>query len=170
MYVPMPNEKERHDIIKKALGGISTSVTKGQIDYLAKVMEGFTGSDIKYLVIGANMCPVWKVAKAKFFTRKRMTFRCDDKSCNLWHPCHEKASGATPMSQSGLRPKEICQPMVTFQDLLAKLATLPRTVDLSILTTFKAQLWIKYRNQSDVTCTFFAGKVLKIDQTLVIHF
>ena len=170
MYVPMPDEKERHEITKKALGGISTSVTNGQIDYLAKVMEGFTGSDIKSLVIGADMCPVWKVAKANFFTRKRITFRCADKLCNRWHPCHEKASGATPMSQSSLRPQDICQPMVTFQDLLAKLATLPRTVDLTILTTFKAQLRIKYRNQSDVTCTFFAGEVLKIDQTLTIHF
>ena len=156
----MPDEKERLEITKKALGGISTSVTNGQIDYLAKVMEGFTGSDIKCLVIGADMCPVWKVTKAKFFTRKRITFRCADKLCNRWHPCHEKASGATPMSQSSLRPQDICQPMVTFQDLLAKLATLPRTVDLTILTTFKAQLRIKYRNQSHVTCTFLPGKCL----------
>lgn len=97
-----------------------------------------SGSDICQLVKAANMYPVRKITRAKYFTQIPIEGKClESDSCQLWHPCHERAAGARQKSYQSLKGKDICTPSVTFPDLLMALKRLPRTVDPTILKDLK---------------------------------
>lgn len=134
----LPTAFERLQILKKQLGKIKHTIPFDDIRFVAAKMLCCSGSDICQLVHVANMFPVKKIAKAKFFTQTSIEGRCPiNEDCELWHPCSANSIGAVEMTSFSLEPNEICSPAVTSMDLLMAVTRLPRTVDPNILKDYE---------------------------------
>ena len=134
----LPTASERLQILKKQLEKIIHTIPNADIEFVAKKMLCCSGSDLCQLVHVANMYPVNKIAKAKFFTQTSIGGRCPiNEDCDLWHPCPAKATGAVEMTFASLNAEQVCAPAVTTFDLLMALTRMPRTVDPSILKDYE---------------------------------
>ncbi|KAL7529754.1 hypothetical protein ACHAXR_003138 [Thalassiosira sp. AJA248-18] len=67
VYIPLPNNDARIEIIQIHLGESETSLENGDYDKLGNLTEGASGRDIKALVKRALMEPVRQCRKAKRF-------------------------------------------------------------------------------------------------------
>lgn len=133
----MPSQKEMCYILNKELSKIQSSVTHSEMKEAAKMLQCYSGADIKQLCKKANMIPIRKTEHATYFTKTPLVLRCPlMNDCTLWHPCHKKAPGAQELVASSIAIRDICVPVVTWQDLLSVIDQLPQTVDAEALDAF----------------------------------
>jgi vacuolar protein-sorting-associated protein 4 len=69
IYIPLPEEHGRLNIIKMNIANTPNSLTEKNLKELAKRTERFSGADIAVLVRDALMQPVRKVQKATHFKK-----------------------------------------------------------------------------------------------------
>jgi vacuolar protein-sorting-associated protein 4 len=69
IYIPLPEEQARLNIIKMNIGNTPNSLTEKDMKILSKWTEMFSGADIAVLVRDALMRPVRKVQNATHFRK-----------------------------------------------------------------------------------------------------
>lgn len=125
IYIPLPDLPARAAMFKIHIGKTPHSVTKQQFDELAKLTEGYSGSDISILVRNALMEPVRTCQIATHF--KRISAPTFDNpeiiSDDMLTPCPPSAMGAIEMSLNDVDPAKLQPPIVTYNDFLKALRT-----------------------------------------------
>ena len=67
IYVDLPDQQEREELLARLLEEVQTALTKQEITGLAKKMERFSGSDITRLVQNVAKAPLMEVQVANYF-------------------------------------------------------------------------------------------------------
>ena len=123
--------QEREELLRKRLGKVKHCISDAQITKLSQKLSGRTGFDIKKIIENASKAPCLKVKKSKYFRRKPTPLLCLDPICPLWHVSSEQANDKVPKSSEiikSLSRNDICDPSVTFDDVLIQIKRRPRTV------------------------------------------
>lgn len=58
LYIPLPEEKARYDMLQRLLAKANNSLSKDHLNQLAKSTAGYSGADIKCLCQEAAMGPI----------------------------------------------------------------------------------------------------------------
>lgn len=69
IYIPLPGPAARKVMFKVHLGDTESTLSDADYDELARVADGFSGSDISVMVREGLMEPVRKCQDAKFFKK-----------------------------------------------------------------------------------------------------
>ena len=109
IYVPLPDYEARKAMIELKLKGTRNNITHDQINQIANITEGFTGSDIGILAREASMIAVRKLQSAKYFREYE----------GKLYPCHSNDPGAKMinMMDRDFPVDKIATPAITFYDL-----------------------------------------------------
>ena len=68
ILVPMPNHKDRYEVLKLHAGK-QHALTDADLNYLAAKTNGYSGSDLSTLVNDALMRPIKQLQSAQYFKR-----------------------------------------------------------------------------------------------------
>ena len=85
-YVPLPNEKQRYQLVKNHLDDVKHSLLEFDIQSLAKKLEGYSASDIVTFLKDVKARALRKIYRANFFVE------LED---GQWFPC----SGLNPLAK-----------------------------------------------------------------------
>jgi vacuolar protein-sorting-associated protein 4 len=140
IYIPLPEEHGRLNIIKMNIGNTPNSLTEKDMKILAKRTERFSGADIAVLVRDALMQPVRKVQSATHFKRVEGPSRDNPKVIvdDLLTPCSPGEEGAIEMSWIDVPGDKLLEPVVSMSDMLSSLANAKPTVNDGDLKKLKA--------------------------------
>jgi len=135
IYIPLPDLPARRVMFQIHIGKTPHSLQKQDFEELAKLTEGYSGSDISILVRNALMEPVRTCQIATHFKRVRGPSIEDPDliSDDMLTPCSPGAPGAQEMSLTQVDPKKLLPPIVSFKDFLKALKTARPSVSQSDL-------------------------------------
>eukprot|EP00357_Protocruzia_adherens_P006434 CAMPEP_0114988938 /NCGR_PEP_ID=MMETSP0216-20121206/9901_1 /TAXON_ID=223996 /ORGANISM="Protocruzia adherens, Strain Boccale" /LENGTH=489 /DNA_ID=CAMNT_0002351823 /DNA_START=213 /DNA_END=1682 /DNA_ORIENTATION=+ len=122
LLIPLPGDSTREEIFKIHCG-TTHSMDQEDFQTLAKVTEGYSGSDICNAINEAFMKPVRILQKTTHFklVHKQNQFKFDGSEDgpdnNLyWSPCEPDDPQAVKKSLSQIDPSQLLLPSVTFDD------------------------------------------------------
>ncbi|CDJ38905.1 vacuolar sorting ATPase Vps4, putative [Eimeria tenella] len=89
IFIPLPKVQAREQLLRAGLGGIPHHLSEGDFRYLARELEGFSGSDISVLVRDALFEPIRRCRTATAFKQVMIN------GCAFFVPCHPGDSDPT---------------------------------------------------------------------------
>uniref|UniRef100_A0A7E4V508 AAA domain-containing protein n=1 Tax=Panagrellus redivivus TaxID=6233 RepID=A0A7E4V508_PANRE len=131
IYIALPEENARKDMLRLHLGTTPNSLTDADIRELAKMTDGYSGSDISMVVRDALMQPIRKVQNATHF--KRISGPSPKNPDIIVHdlltPCSPGDPQAVPMSWLDIDSDKLAEPVVSKSDMLISLRNTKPTVN-----------------------------------------
>ncbi len=121
IYISLPDYNARKLMFKLNLGDTDSEVTEKEFDILAKMTEGYSGSDIATLTQDAIYGPLRKCQISKYF-----------KYIDKTHisPCSPSDKGAFKLTLSQIRnPECLIAPKVSFEDYVLSVQKIKATVN-----------------------------------------
>lgn len=119
IYIPLPDLEARIAMLKIHLGNTPTNMTDDQLEELAEMLEGYSGSDCSTLVKDAIIEPIRKCKAAKYFKMVN----------GLYVPCSPSDPDGKAMSLFQLPdPSKLKAPLVEYEDFLKALTSIKKTV------------------------------------------
>ena len=131
VYIPLPEEEARRRVFELNIGKAPSDLTDENLNQLAKMTEGYSGSDICVVVREALMMPIRRVQMATHFKKVRgpsptdPTIVVDD----LYTPCSPQDPGAMEMTWTEVPADKLCTQPITLSDFVASLEHSHPTVD-----------------------------------------
>ena len=121
IYIPLPEDIARQTLFKLQLGkDTPNSITQEEIEYLASITEGYTGSDIATLAQDAIFEPIRKCQSATHFLKDQHGF---------YLPCAPSEKGAFPMTLTDIpEPNKLKPPLVCVDDFIKATSKIKPTV------------------------------------------
>jgi vacuolar protein-sorting-associated protein 4 len=138
IYIPLPDLPARRAMFSIHIGKTPHNVQPHQFEELARLTEGYSGSDIETLVKNALLEPVRTCQMATHFKKVRAPsidnpeVMCDD----MLTPCSPGTPGAIEMSLNEVESKKLLPPVVTYNDFLKALKTSRPSVSQSDLVRY----------------------------------
>ncbi|WFD33742.1 Vacuolar protein sorting-associated protein 4 [Malassezia cuniculi] len=127
IYIPLPDEAARRRMFELNVGSTPCNLTAKDYHELAKLTEGYSGSDIAILVRDALMQPVRKVLNATHF--KQVPPADDDTSQTArLTPCSPGDEGAVEMTWADVDSKQLVEPRLVKSDFLKAIQTVRPSV------------------------------------------
>ena len=126
IYISLPEIEARLLMFHSNLGNqMETTITKEEFDYLAKLTEGYSGSDIATLTQDAIYEPIRKCQQAKFFKFIKGDF---------YLPCAPSDQGAMRMELNDIKvPEKLLAPPITVDDFVKAFSKIKPTVNAADL-------------------------------------
>lgn len=103
IYIPLPEEFARKSLFELNVGDTPNDLTDEDISELARLTEGYSGSDISTVVKSALMEPIRKCQMARYFKKVR------DQGVEKFLPCAPSEPGAVEMGLMDV-PKGLLKP------------------------------------------------------------
>lgn len=149
IYIPLPNKHARKKIIQSYLSKCDNCVEDNELDQLALLTEGFSGSDISNLMKDALMEPIRKLQHAKQFILK---------DNNKWSICEYYPNcpqcppdltsepsmnkectncGAVRKDLFDINENDIEIPIISYQDIRNSMKNITKTVSDSDLKKYE---------------------------------
>ncbi|KAK1753243.1 vacuolar protein sorting-associated protein 4 [Echria macrotheca] len=122
VHISLPDIAARTTMFKLAIGDTKTALTSGDFRELAKITEGYSGSDISIVVQDALMQPVRKIQQATHF-KKVM-----DGDVEKVTPCSPGDPDAIEMTWEKVASEELLEPLVGKQDFIKAIKSSRPTV------------------------------------------
>ncbi|KAJ4419503.1 Vacuolar protein sorting-associated protein 4 [Gnomoniopsis sp. IMI 355080] len=128
VHISLPDTAARTTMFKIAVGDTKTSLKSEDYRELAKLSEGYSGSDITVAVQDALMQPVRKIQQATHFKpvmadgQRRVT------------PCSPGEPDAIEMGWEAVNSEELLEPIVDFKDFVKSVKASRPTVSKEDLT------------------------------------
>jgi vacuolar protein-sorting-associated protein 4 len=120
IYIPLPDEIALQTLFKLQLKGTPHSVTDDDIENLATMCEGYSGSDIHTLVQDAIYEPLRTCSSAQYF-------KIDDSG--FYEPCAPSEIGAIKMDLNDIKDStKLKPPSVCLDDIYKALTKIKPTV------------------------------------------
>eukprot|EP01126_Amoeba_proteus_P055358 TRINITY_DN6861_c0_g1_i3.p1 TRINITY_DN6861_c0_g1~~TRINITY_DN6861_c0_g1_i3.p1 ORF type:complete len:435 (+),score=90.78 TRINITY_DN6861_c0_g1_i3:339-1643(+) len=114
IYIPLPQEGARQAMFKIHLGNTPHSLTSEDFRELAKLSEGYSGSDISDVVREALMEPVRMIQDATHYKRIIAPDRADQtKTKQYWTPCSPGDPNAVAMTWMDVPGDELLEPILS---------------------------------------------------------
>lgn len=85
IYIPLPDKASRILMLSGMLTGLEHSLTEEDLEKLADLLDGYSGSDIKNFVNEAANAPLHRISKSKYFVKEENTDKymvCDENTEN----------------------------------------------------------------------------------------
>ena len=129
IYVPLPDFEARRKIIETKLRKTPNNISCSQMDDIANITEGYSGSDIQILTREAAMTAVRIIQRAKYFREYE----------GQVYPCEPNEPGAKRMSMMDpdFPADKVSTPPVTFNCFWASIGRIRPSVSPSDLTRFE---------------------------------
>ncbi|CAI9537170.1 unnamed protein product [Staurois parvus] len=139
IYIPLPNETARAQMLSLHLCNTSHSLNDDNIRELANKTQGYSCADIIIIVRQAQMQTVLKVQSATHFKKVRGPSRTNPGVMmdDLLTPCSPIDSGATEMTWMEVPDDKLQEPVVCMSDMLQSLAMVRPTVNAEYLLKVK---------------------------------
>ncbi|XP_012472838.1 protein SUPPRESSOR OF K(+) TRANSPORT GROWTH DEFECT 1 [Gossypium raimondii] len=123
IYIPLPDLKARQHMFKVHLGDTPHNLTESDFENLARLTEGFSGSDVSVCVKDVLFEPVRKTQDAMFFYKTPE---------DMWMPCGPRQPSAVQITMQELAAKghaaQILPPPISRSDFDKVLARQRPTV------------------------------------------
>lgn len=103
VYVKLPNEEARYQLLKKYLSLKAHVMSDGLLREIAEKIKGYSGSDIKLAMEEAQRVPVRKMFKAEYWREVKDGF---------FTPCVSTDAGAVPMRYNVVPDSQLIAPPV----------------------------------------------------------
>lgn len=123
IYIPLPDVIARKAMLKIHLGDTKTTLSDRDIEELAKLTDGFSGSDMSVMVRDALMEPVRRLQTATAFRRVRGRDPSGQEVDDLWEPCLPDTKGAVQKTLMDIEPSKLASPVVGMMDFRKSLRT-----------------------------------------------
>lgn len=138
IYIPLPELPARRVMFKLNIGKTPHSLQSSDFEELARISEGYSGSDISILVRNALMEPVRTCQIATHFKRVTGPTMEDSDiiSDDMLTPCSPGALNAIEMTLTQVDPHRLLPPVVSFKDFLKALKTARPSVSQDDLSQF----------------------------------
>jgi len=107
VYIPLPDEQARAHMFRVHVGNTPNNLTEREFQHLAKITEGFSGSDISIVVRDALYEPVRTCQLATHFKKVKDP---ENKHPYLWEPCSAGERNAVEMDLMQI-PSELLRPV-----------------------------------------------------------
>lgn len=111
IYIPLPSQNAREQMIQKNLGDVPHCVQREDFRKLSEMTDGFSGSDISVFVRGALMQPLRRLQLATHFKKQG----------SKYVPCSPGDVKAIEMKLEQVSPDELEVPLVTMNDFIRAL-------------------------------------------------
>ncbi|MCQ2816987.1 MAG: AAA family ATPase [archaeon] len=124
IYISLPEEDARLTMFKIHLGNTPNTLTEKELEILAELTDGYSGSDIATLTRDAVYEPLRKCEMANYFKKVD-----DGKGDYYYYPCEAGEPGAIQTKLQDLpEPEKLNPPKVTFEDYLIAIQKIKATV------------------------------------------
>ncbi|KAL2316222.1 Vesicle-fusing ATPase [Schizosaccharomyces pombe] len=125
IYIPLPNAHARARMFELNVGKIPSELTSQDFKELAKMTDGYSGSDISIVVRDAIMEPVRRIHTATHFKEVY-----DNKSNRtLVTPCSPGDPDAFESSWLDVNPEDIMEPKLTVRDFYSAVRKVKPTLN-----------------------------------------
>jgi vacuolar protein-sorting-associated protein 4 len=115
IYIPLPELEARRKMFELNVGTTPHQLSPADFRHLAKLTEGYSGSDIAVIVRDALMQPVRKVLSATHF--REVTVNDDDgNAVRKLTPCSPGADGAEEKTWNDVESSQLLEPLLTVDD------------------------------------------------------
>ena len=111
IYIPLPDKVARRQLFEIHAGKWVDLLSKEDLDDLAEMTEGYSGSDIANVIKHALSVPLQKAQSSRFF---RSTTSSGSES--LYTPCEAHEDGAVEMTWEQVPKNGLSEPPVTAAD------------------------------------------------------
>jgi vacuolar protein-sorting-associated protein 4 len=127
IYIPLPEYEARVKLFELNIGDTPHSLTRSDIQSLAKRTDNYSGADVSVLVRDALLQPIRKCSNATHFKRI---------DGNMWSPCSPADTDPTKreLRLMDINPEELLPPVVSMQDFELSLGTMRPSVGPDDLT------------------------------------
>jgi len=125
VYIPLPEEGARTTMFKIHIGNTPNTLKKEDFQELAKLTDGYSGSDISILVRSGLMEPVRTCQTATHFKKISAPSPIDETKTvdDLLTPCSPGDKDAIEMSWTDIASDKLYPPIVTKKDFVKALKT-----------------------------------------------
>ncbi|KAK4153985.1 P-loop containing nucleoside triphosphate hydrolase protein [Chaetomidium leptoderma] len=113
IYIPLPDREARRQLFGIHSGKWGEILSGGDMDELAAMTEGYSGSDIANVIKHALSVPLQTVQRARFF---RVTPKSSGGEEDLYTPCESHEEGAVEMTWEKVPKNRLWDPPVTAAD------------------------------------------------------
>jgi len=139
VYIPLPEEQARATMFKIHIGNTPNNLTKECFGELAKLTDGYSGSDISIVVRNALMEPVRTCQMATHFKKVSGPNHKDPKIIenDLLTPCSPSDPEGIEMSLEEVPGDKLLVPILTRIDFIKSLKTAKASVGKDDLTQFE---------------------------------
>lgn len=110
IYIPLPDKEARRQLFGIHAGKWGDMLSSKDVDELAEMTEGYSGSDIANVIKHALSVPLQKAQSSKFF---RVTNSTGDPT---YTPCEAHDPGAVEMTWEKVPKNSLWEPPVTAAD------------------------------------------------------
>ncbi len=111
IYIPLPDKAARRQLFEIHAGKWADLLSAGDLDDLAAMTEGYSGSDIANVIKHALSVPLQKAQSSKFF--RVMTSSGGE---SLYTPCDAHDEGAVEMTWEQVPKNGLSEPPITAAD------------------------------------------------------
>ncbi|KAF2768980.1 vacuolar protein sorting-associated protein 4 [Teratosphaeria nubilosa] len=122
VHITLPDQPARKTMFQLAVGNTPAELTSDDYATLAKLSEGYSGSDIANAVQDALMMPVRKITSATHYKK----IQVDGKE--KLTPCSPGDDGAMEMNYMQLDPEQLQEPILRVKDFVKALKSSRPTV------------------------------------------
>jgi len=137
IYIPLPEEGARYTMFKLHLGDTPTQLTNNDFRELARLTEGYSGSDISIVVREALMVPVRIVQDATHFKKVWAKDRNNPNiSRTYWQPCSPGDPEAVSMTWVDVNGDDLLEPPVSKRHFLQSIKTTRPSVNRSDIENY----------------------------------
>jgi len=116
IYIPLPDLPARQQMFKVHLGDTRHTMDECDFEELAKLTEGYSGSDLSVVVRDAIMEPIRKLQSATHFKIYRRESRAETMNRETLVPCSPGDIGAKEVDVMQVDPDLILAPDVSKED------------------------------------------------------
>ncbi|KAK4124531.1 AAA-domain-containing protein [Parathielavia appendiculata] len=110
IYIPLPDKEARKQLFKIHSGKWGELLTDVDMEELAEMTGGYSGSDVANVIKHALSVPLQKVQRATFFRKTGSTGE------GMYTPCEGHEKGAMEMTWEGVPKDGLSEPPVTAGD------------------------------------------------------
>ncbi|KAI1117889.1 P-loop containing nucleoside triphosphate hydrolase protein [Nemania sp. NC0429] len=122
VHISLPDLAARTTMFKIAIGGTPTTIKSEDCRALAKLADGYSGSDIAIAVQDALMQPVRKIQQATHFKEVQVD------GVIKFTPCSPGDPGAKEMTWDDINAETLLEPLVDFKDFVKAIKSSRPTV------------------------------------------
>jgi vacuolar protein-sorting-associated protein 4 len=137
IYIPLPEEGARFTMFKLHLGDTPCQLSPADFRELAKLTEGYSGSDIAIVVREALMMPVRVVQDATHFKKVKAQDRKNPSVMKeYWQPCSPGDLEAVEMTWMNINGDDLLEPPVSKRHFMQSIKTTRPSVNKSDLDKY----------------------------------
>jgi len=146
IYIPLPGAGARSRMFGIHLGDTPHNLTNQDMQELAEMTEGYSGSDVSVVVREALMMPVRMVQSATHFKRVMAPDRTNKEvMATFFTPCSPGDPEAKALTWMDIKGEELLEPMVSKRHFKQSIASTKPSVNQEDLS--KYETWTKQFGQ-----------------------